>query len=1278
MGPDERNTELQTAMTTSHAITQLFRSRFSVFVIFFAISLIFPAAFGTNNARAATNSVATPTFSPIGGSYVGAQTVTINTTTPGATIYYTTNGSTPTTFSRQYTAPFTVSRTTTVKAVATAAGYSASTIGTVAYTIAPSAVSPTFNLSTGTYTSVQAVTMSSTTGGAIIRYTTDGSTPTLASTQYISPIVISRTTTLKAIATAVGYGNSAVVSRTYTINLPAAMPTFSQRTGNYVGAQTVTISSTTSGALIYYTTDNSTPTSDSARYTGPLTLSQTVKLKAIAIARGYSTSAVGSVLYNITQVTASPTLSPSSGNYTQSQTVVISSTTVGATVYYTTDGSTPTSSSTQYTGPITVSQTTTVKAIATATGYSNSGIGTAVYTFIQPATAAPTLSLNNGTYNAVQTVIIRSTTPGAIIYYTTDGSTPTTSSSRYTGPVTVDQSVTLRVIATARGYTASGEVSGSYAIILPASKPTFIPRGGSYTNSRVVAISSPTPGATIYYTTDGSIPSIYSNQYTGPFAVNQSVTLRAITVAAGYSDSDVALESYVINLPTATLSLSPGAGSYTTVQTVVITSSIPGAMIYYTMDGSTPTTYSSLYTEPLTIDQTTTVKAIAVARGYSTSAVVTGTYIVTQSSAAPIISPSGGTYTSAQTVTISTTTPGTTIYYTTNGSTPSIYSNRYTGPFTVERTSMVRAIAAGGGYSSSGVVTETYTINLPAATPTLSPSGGTYTSSQTVTIRTVTPGTTIYYTIDGSIPSIYSSRYTGPFTVGRTMTVLAIATGGGYSSSEVGTAAYTINLPATAPTISPSGGTYTSIQTVTINSSTPEATIYYTTDGSTPSVYSNWYTGPFVVDRTTTVKAIVTKDGSSNSAVSTATYTINLPAETPTFNPSGGTYTSAQTVTISTTTPGTTIYYTTNGSTPSIYSNRYTGPFTVERTSTVRAIVAGGGYSTSGVTTELYTIQLPTATPILTPSGGTYSSAQTVRISSATNWAMIYYTTDGSTPTIYSTRYPGAFTISEDTVVKAIAVATGYSVSDVATGTYTISIPPESVTFNQAARQRDGRVVVTGSAQPGVAIQITWPDDSSGLVMSDAATGEWSITSGIAYEKGETVSASAYTNAGESDPRSIIIDVYSTVGNYRRDECVQDNETGLMWEGKTTTGLRASTNSYTNYDNYYYDPNGQMYAATNSYGYAAYVNSIGLCGFTDWRIPSKDELNTLVDIERLDPAINTDWFPNTVGWYWTSSPYVGYLEVAYGVYFFHRGYIGGDSAGNRSGIYAVRLVRTGQ
>jgi len=322
--------------------------------------------------------VATPTFSPAAGSYGPAQTVTISDSTSGATIYYTTNGTTPTTGSTVYSSAITVSVSETVKALGVKSGDTNSAIGSAAYVINGAVATPTFSPVAGTYGSAQTVTISTTTGGATIYYTTDGTTPTTGSTLYSSPITVSVSETVKALAVEAGWSNSAIGSAAYVIGGgTVATPTFSPGAGTYHASQTVTISTTTTGATIYYTTNGTTPTTGSTLYSSPITVSVSETVKALAVKTGWTNSAIGSAAYAFT--VATPTFSPVAGTYTGAQTVTISSITPGATIYYTTNGHTPTTRSTLYSSPITVSASETVKALAVKTGYTNSAIGSAAY-----------------------------------------------------------------------------------------------------------------------------------------------------------------------------------------------------------------------------------------------------------------------------------------------------------------------------------------------------------------------------------------------------------------------------------------------------------------------------------------------------------------------------------------------------------------------------------------------------------------------------------------------------------------------------------------------------------------------------------------------------------------------------------------------------------------------------------------------------------------------------------------------------------------------------------
>jgi N-acetylneuraminic acid mutarotase len=436
----------------------------------------------------------------------------------------------------------------------------------------PTTATPIFSVPAGSYSSPQGVTIGDATNGAFIFYTTDGTTPTSDSDWFPSnsalPINIEYSQTLKAIAFGSGSLASDVASAVYTLPPRAATPTFSLPTGTYTSFQTVTISDAIPGATIYYTTDQTTPTTNSKVYSGPITvISAYMPLQAVAIANGYSISptAIANYTLNLPYTTA-PTFSVGSGTYTTPQTVTISDAISGATIYYQINTGYPTTSSPVYTGPISVSSSETIYAMATANNYFPSGYTGVTYSInpLATQTAAPVFSVPSGTYAAPQTVSISDATSGASIYYTTDGTTPNTSSTYYFAPITVSSSETLQAIAVASGDTISAVAGATYVLNLPqAATPTLSVPSGTYTAAQTVSISDSISGAAIYYTTNGTTPTANSTLYTSPIIVAATETLQAIAIAAGYTNSAIASASYTVNLPAPDFSITAGSSSLT-------------------------------------------------------------------------------------------------------------------------------------------------------------------------------------------------------------------------------------------------------------------------------------------------------------------------------------------------------------------------------------------------------------------------------------------------------------------------------------------------------------------------------------------------------------------------------------------------------------------------------------------------------------------------------------------------------------------------------------------
>lgn len=134
--------------------------------------------------------------------------------------------------------------------------------------------------------------------------------------------------------------------------------------------------------------------------------------------------------------------------------------------------------------------------------------------------------------------------------------------------------------------------------------------------------------------------------------------------------------------------------------------------------------------------------------------------------------------------------------------------------------------------------------------------------------------------------------------------------------------------------------------------------------------------------------------------------------------------------------------------------------------------------------------------------------------------------------------------------------------------------------------------------------------------------GSWSFA-GCGTEAGQSLYRSQDGNRTAVNPIS-----YSEVpapagGTYPRTECVRDDVTGLVWEGKNTVEPRSAS---------------AVLPYANIAAYVNYVNGIALCGYTNWRLPTVQELQSIVHFGEFNPAIDTEWFPNATGdEYWSST-----------------------------------------
>jgi hypothetical protein len=720
-------------------------------------------------------------------------------------------------------------------------------------------------------------------------------------------------------------------------------PVLAPGPGSYVGQVRVAMTCPTAGAIIRYTLDGNEPVETSSPYTAPVLLTTTTEVKARAFKAGMNASAVRGGVYTITgpPVTdlvsggALSRLSGARGSQAffrisvppgQARLTVSLSGGTGDCDLYLRQGALPTLEQFDH-RPFLVGNLETVTVDNPAAGdwyvmlsgylaYSRVTLRADVLPVL-PVASAPVITPGAGSHTLPLAVRIQTETPGAQIRYTVDGNAPTESSSLYTVPFALNSSATVRAIAVRDGYTNSTETSAAFTLTAP--QAIELTDGGPVNglsgavgNQALYKITVPAGQARLtirisrgkgdcdLYVRQGNSPTLAAYDFR-PFLGGNNETVQIDAPAAGewfillsafegYSGLTL-LADYVTGTVAAP-SFTPAPGNYLSATSLNVTmaSSTSGAVIYYTVDGSTPTASSALYTGPVSVSGTTTVRAIATRSNYLDSTVTTGVYSVTTppvndldndvalgafsgsagSSLYFAISVPGGQ--GVLRFQMSGTTgdadlhvrrdqlPTSTLYdfrpYLSGSNESVTITNPAAGTWYV----LIR------GYSSFRGVTlkASYGATLgQVATPVILPGSGSFTGPVTVNLACATAGATIHYTTDGQPPSTASPVYTGPFTISATSTVRAIAGLSLYADSAAASATFTISGPSVNPLVmgTPSGPLNASVGSfryfqITVPSGVTDLAIgieggigdcdLYVREGQRPTL-ADWDFRPFVV-----------------------------------------------------------------------------------------------------------------------------------------------------------------------------------------------------------------------------------------------------------------------------------------------------------------------------------------------------------------------------------------------------------------------------------------------
>ena len=680
--------------------------------------------------------------------------------------------------------------------------------------------------------------------------------------------------------------------------------------------------------------------------------------------------------------------------------------------------------------------------------------------------------------------------------------------------------------------------------------------GGFFTTGTTVSttLTANNSTSTIYYTLDGTTPTIASPSAVGSvtLSINATKTLNAFVRNTAGVNSTIRTETYTFGtLPTFTVYFKKPANWNAAVK-----------VYYWSPTGTAPVVawpgvsmtkdcgdwYS--YTFPSTVSasnllfndgtlKTGDLTATAGIRYYD-GAWLAGEPANRCPSIAPevTISPVGGTFTTGSTVNVEVKANETTstVYYTLDGTTPTTASPSAIGTksLAITTNTTLKAIAVNTTGVSSAIKTETYTFVTPTTFTVYFKKPASWNAAVRVyywgttgTATTVAwPGVSMTKDCDDWYSYTFPSTVSASnllFNDGTLKTADLTATAGIRYYDGAWLAGEPANrCPSIAPevTISPVGGTFTTGSTVNVEVKANEttSTVYYTLDGTTPTTASPSAIGTksLAITTNTTLKAIAVNTTGVSSAIKTETYTFVTPTTFTVYFKKPASWNAAVRV----------YYWGTTGTATTVawpgvsmtkdcddwYS--YTFPSTVSasnllfndgtlKTADLTATAGIRYYDGAWLAGEPAN-RCPSIAPdvIFTPVGGTFAAGTTVNVEIKANetTSTVYYTLDGTIPTTASASAVGAksLVISSNTTLRAFAVNTTGVSSAIKTETYTFVTPTTFTVYFKKPANWNAAVRVYYWGTTGTAPTVAWP----GVAMTKDC-GDW-----YSYTFPSTVSAS--------------------------------------------------------------------------------------------------------------------------------------------------------------------------
>ena len=701
------------------------------------------------------------------------------------------------------------------------------------------------------------------------------------------------------------------------------------------------------------------------------------------------------------------------------------------------------------------------------------------------AMAPVVISPNGGSFSSVQTVTLTESIPGATIYYSASGTLNTSGYVPYTDPISLNLggSETISVYATETGYLQSSYTNANFILNLPtAPTPVLSLAAGSYSGSQKLTISDTATNATIYYTTDGTYPTIFSPVYKGSITVSTSETVAAIATASGYGTSATAVAEYYID----------------SAQSPFIYTVAGNESWGYAGDGSLATVASLNFLLGVVVDGTGNIY-IADSGNNVVRKVAAGTGIITTVAGTGTAGYSGdnGPATKAQ-------------LWEPFGLAVDAAGDLYISDYA---NNVVRKVAAGTGtittYAGSTTATSlgdsgratSAQLSYPAGLA-LDAAGNLYIADY-VRVRKVTESTGIITTVAGDGGSGYTGDK-GPATSATFSDVLGVAVdslGNLYIADTYNNAIREVTASSgVITTVAGTGPSYTGSSFGGDGGPATSAQLYMPYSVAVDSAGNL-----FIAD---TFNDAIREVTASNGIINTIAG--HLANSCTSLGGDGG---------------------------PAVEAG-VCYPIALSLDSTGNLYIAeNNSYRIREITIPTAPPAKTTATPVFNAAAGTYAGPQQVSITDATPGAEIYLTFNGAAPNTAGAGYHGVINVTGTVTLQAMAVAPGYLPSAPVTAAYTITTPPTAIMSTVAGNGQNG---ASGVGGPATSASFSYPtgvavDSAGNLYIADSNNNVvWKVASGtgtitvaagtVGIFGGNTGNGGPATSATLANPTRVAVD----------------------------------------------------------------------------------------------------------------------------------------------------------